>query len=371
MGEEKPDDYGLSRIEAKSSFGAPELDYHPPKPTSYSPEIGIIGCGGIAGQQLAAYRQAGYSVTALCDRTEEKAVSYRDRFYPGARTTTDYRALLADDRIEVIDITTHPADRVKLIEAALEAGKHVLSQKPFVTDIDIGEKLVHLAEEKNVRLAVNQNGRWAPHFSYIYQAIRTGLIGEVQTVDFWLHWDHTWIIGTPFEKIRHLILYDFAIHWFDLANLFFGGRKAKSVYAAAARSISQRARPPMLAQALIEFDGGQASLILNANVGHGQDDRTFVSGSKGSIVSSGPSLSDQSVTIHTSEGFAQPRLEGTWFVNGFQGAMGELLCAIDEDRQPGNNARQNLESLAICFAAVASADEGRAIVPGEIRYISN
>ncbi|QQS45956.1 MAG: Gfo/Idh/MocA family oxidoreductase [Acidobacteriota bacterium] len=371
MGDEKPDDYGLSRNEAKSRFGAPELEYLPPKPASYSPEIGIIGCGGIAGQQLAAYRQAGYRVTALCDRTEAKAAALRDRIYPEARIAADYRDILADDRIEVVDITTHPADRVKLIEAALEAGKHVLSQKPFVTDLDTGDRLADLADRRERLLAVNQNGRWAPHFSYIHQAIAGGLIGEVQTVDFWLHWDHTWIIGTPFEKVRHLILYDFAIHWFDLANLFFGGRKAKSVYAAAARSVSQRARPPMLAQALIEFDGGQASLILNANVEHGQDDRTFVSGSKGSIVSRGPSLSDQSVTIHTSEGFAQPRLEGTWFVNGFQGAMGELLCAIDEERQPGNNARQNLESLAICFAAIASADQGRAIVPGDIRYISN
>ncbi len=370
MEDEKQDDYGLSRVETKGRIDAPELDYLPPRPSAYDPEIGIIGCGGIAGQQLAAYQQAGFRVTALCDRTPAKAASLRERLYPEARISADYRDILADDRIEVVDITTHPGDRVELIEAALVAGKHVLSQKPFVTDLDTGERLADLAEQRERLLAVNQNGRWAPHFSYIHQAIAGGLIGEVQAVDFWLHWDHNWIIGTAFEQMRHLILYDFAIHWFDLAAHFFSGRKAKRIYATAGRSASQRAAPPMLAQALIDFDGGQASIILNANVEHGQDDRTFVSGSAGSIVSSGPSLSDQSVTIHTSEGIAEPRLEGTWFVNGFQGAMGELLRAIEEGRRPLNNARDNLNSLALCFAAVASADQGRPIVPGEIRSIS-
>ncbi|MBK9313926.1 MAG: Gfo/Idh/MocA family oxidoreductase [Acidobacteria bacterium] len=369
MPHDLPDDYGLSNLKSAVQFVAPELDYRPPVPKSYAPEIGLIGCGGIAVQHLNAYRDAGLRVTALCDRTESKALHYRDRFFPDATVTDDHRKLLANDRIEVVDITTHPADRVQLIEDSLLAGKHLLSQKPFVTDLDAGERLVGLAGEKNLRLAVNQNGRWAPHFSYIRKAIKSGLIGEVQSVDFSLHWDHNWIIGTPFEMIRHLVLYDFGIHWFDLAAHFFAGRKAKSVYATAAHSISQRARTPMLAQALIEFDGGQASLIFNANVEHGQEDRTFVAGSKGSIVSSGPSLSDQSVTLFTSKGYARPVLEGTWFREGFQGAMGELLCAIEDNREPVNNARDNLESLALCFAAIASAEEKRTVIPGQIRRL--
>lgn len=369
MPDDLPDDYGLSQLKSAVQFVAPELDYRPPVPKSYAPEIGLIGCGGIVVQHLNAYRDAGLRVTALCDRTESKALQYRDRFFPDATVTDDHRKLLANDRIEVVDIATHPGDRVQLIEDALLAGKHVLSQKPFVTDLDAGERLVKLAGEKNLRLAVNQNGRWAPHFSYIRLAIKSGLIGEVQSVDFSLHWDHNWIIGTPFEMIRHLVLYDFGIHWFDLAAHFFAGRKAKSVYATVAHSISQRARPPMLAQALIEFEGGQASLIFNANVEHGQEDRTYIAGSKGSIVSSGPSLSDQSVTLFTSEGYAQPDLEGTWFREGFQGAMGELLCAIEENRESVNNGRENLESLALCFAAIVAAEEKRPIVPGQVRRL--
>ena len=75
----------------------------------------------------------------------------------------------------MLDIATHPPDRVPLIKAALNARKHVLSQKPFVLDFDTGEKLADLADKKGVKLAVNQNGRWAPHFSYIRHAVQENL----------------------------------------------------------------------------------------------------------------------------------------------------------------------------------------------------
>jgi predicted dehydrogenase len=355
------DDYGLSKTRAASRVAAPDLPYQPRNPKHYHPAIGVIGCGGIAVQHLNAYRHAGFRVAALCDHTERKARDYQTRFYPDAFVTTDYRELLAREEIEVVDITTYPEDRVELIEAAIRASKHVLSQKPFVIDLDAGERLVALAEVNHVKLAVNQNGRWSPHFSYIRQAIAAGLIGEVESVCFTLHWDHNWIIGTPYEEIGHLILYDFAIHWFDLAVCFFGERKPLSVYATATRAAGQRAKPPMLAQALVEFEGGQASLIFNANVTHGQEDRTYVAGTRGSITSAGPSLSEQTVTLYTEAGVAQPQLDGTWFREGFHGAMGELLSAIEEDRTPVNNARDNLRGLALCFAAVASANEKRPV----------
>jgi predicted dehydrogenase len=369
MSESLADDYGLSKAENARRIAAPELPYQPRNPQTYSPGIGLIGCGGIAAQHLNAYRHAGYHMVALCDHTENKALEYQMRFYPEAYVTTDYRELLARDDIEVVDITTHPAERVALIEAALGAGRHTLSQKPFVTDLDAGERLIELAESRNVKLAVNQNGRWAPHFSFIRQAIKAGLLGRLMSAHFSVHWDHNWIIGTKFEEIENLVLYDFGVHWFDLATHFFDGREALRVSAFVTRAAGQKAKPPMLAQAIIEFDGGQASLVFNANVPRGQEDRTVVAGTEGTIISVGPSLSEQEVTIFAAEGYAKPSLEGAWFREGFHGAMGELLCAIEERREPVNNARDNLRGLSLCFAAIASAAESEAQTPGRVRRL--
>lgn len=369
MPETRADDYGLSKVAAAAQIAAPELPYRPPSPKNYRPAIGIIGCGGIAVQHLNAYRHAGYNVAALCDHTEGKAGKYREQFYPDAFVTTDYRALLRRDEIEVVDIATHPEDRASLIEEALLAGKHVLSQKPFVVDLDAGERLAELAERCSLQLAVNQNGRWAPHFSYIRQAINAGLIGEIKSINFTLHWDHNWVVGTPFERLHYLVLYDFAVHWFDLTACFFGAREAVRVYAVAAQAVGQRAAPPMLASAIVEYEGGLATLAFNADVTHGQEDRTFVAGTLGSLVSVGPSLSEQAVTLFTAEGRAEPRLAGTWFREGFHGAMGELLCAIEEHRAPLNSARENLRGLALCFAAIASAENRAPQKPGSVRRL--
>lgn len=361
------DDYGLSKPITGALIEAPVLPYLPRNPKNYNPEIGVIGCGGIAVQHLNAYRHAGFRVTALCDRTESKARAYQERFYPDAAVTTDYRELLRRDEIEIVDVTTHPEDRVEIIEEAIRAGKHVLSQKPFVVDLDIGERLIRMAEDRGVRLAVNQNGRWAPHFSFIREALRAGLVGRLMSAHFSAHWDHNWIIGTKFEEIESLVLYDFGVHWFDLAAHFFEGREALRVSAFATRASGQRAKPPMMAQAIIEFEDGQASIIFNANVERGQEDRTVIAGTLGTIVSAGPSLSEQSITIYTAEGQARPLLEGEWFREGFHGAMAELLCAIEEGREPVNNARGNLRGLGLCFAAIASAADGLALRPGNIR----
>ena len=359
--------YGLSHVEATAAVTALALPYQPPRPRAYRPRLALIGCGGISEYHLRAYVAMGLDVAVLCDRDPARAEKRRAEFYPSAAVTTDYREALRHPAIEVVDVALHPAERVAVLEAALRARKHVLSQKPFVLDLDVGQRLADLADAQGVQLAVNQNGRWAPHFAYLRAAIAADFIGEVASADFTLQWDHTWTAGTPFEEIHHLVLFDFGIHWFDIAACFLRGRRAERIWASVRRADFQQMKPPMLAQVAIDYAGAQVRLNFNGHVRHGQEDRTVVCGRRGTLRSAGPSLSEQNVTLHTAEGVAAAPLEGTWFTSGFQGAMGELLCAIEEKRTPAHHARNNLESLALCFAALASADQGVAVAPGTVR----
>jgi predicted dehydrogenase len=348
---------------------APVLPYRPRDPKRYRPRIGVIGCGGITKWHLTAYRNAGYHVAALCDIDIARAELRREEFYPDAFTTDDYAQLLARDDIEVVDVATHPPQRPPIIEAALRAGKHVLSQKPFVLDLDVGERLADLADERGVKLAVNQNARWAPHLSYIREAVRAGLLGSVDAVHCDVHWDHSWVKGTVFETVRHLILYDFGIHWFDFLSTIMQGHSPRGIYASMARSATQTVVPPLLAQAMIDYESVQATLIFDGFTRFDRMDRTLVVGSRGAIRSGGPTTELQRVELTTAEGIARPRLKGAWFPDGFHGTMAELLAAIAENREPTHNARNNLASLALCFAAVASADRGEPVKPGTVRRL--
>ena len=84
----------------------------------------------------------------------------------------------------------------------------------------------------------------------------------------------------------------------------------------------------------MSFDGGQASLVFDGATRYGASDTTVIVGTRGTVSSRGPDLGVQSVELHTEAGVARPELEGTWFNEGFAGTMGELLCAIEEGREP-------------------------------------
>ncbi|MFT4546597.1 MAG: putative dehydrogenase [Pseudoalteromonas tetraodonis] len=354
----KEETYGLSPEKTVNAISAPPLDYLPPKPKTYRPKIGIIGTGGISEFHLKAYRTCGFDIAALHNRTRGKAEARRDEFFPAAQVYERYQDILADDAIEVVDITPHPEARIPIIREALAAGKHVLSQKPFALDLDTARELADLADAHRVKLAVNQNGRWAPHFSYMRHAITSGLIGDVTSVDFNLQWDQTWIAGNEqFENINHLILFDFGVHWFDIAACFMGDTSPQCIFAAATTFKNQDYRPPAIASAIIDYPNAQVRMSFNAHTKLGEQDTTTVVGTKGTLRSRGPGLNEQpQMEVYLENGQVSVPLEGCWFENGFQGAMGELLCAIEENREPNHSARNNLRTIELVNAATKSAD---------------
>jgi predicted dehydrogenase len=124
-----------------------------------------------------------------------------------------------------------------------------------------------------------------------------------------------------------------------------------------------------MAQVIVDYPGAQAVLVFNGNCLQGASDRSVVCGSKGTLISDGPGLMVQKVSLVTEAGQALPDLEGHWFPEGMAGTMGELLCAIEENREPSHSARNNLKSLELCFAALASADRGEPVRVGEVRSL--
>jgi predicted dehydrogenase len=354
--EPSADDYALV-AKAAAEVGAPDLPYRPPMPRDRGQGIALVGAGGISAAHLDAYARYGLSVLAICSRDLERARARRGAYFPAARVTDDFDSLLRDLNVSVLDIATHADVRLDLMRRALNADKHVLSQKPFVDNLKDGHELVELAARRNLKLAVNQNGRWAPHLAYIREAVHAGLIGEVTGVHVEIRWNHGWIAGTSFEAMEDLILWDFGIHWFDFLASVIGDR-ARLVHATTARAAGQSARPALLAQALVAFDGGQASLVFDGATRYGARDSTSVIGANGLASSQGPDLGHQAVELHTEAGVARPRLTGAWFNDGFAGAMGELLCAIEDGREPLNSAGGNLASLKLCQTALRSVRTG-------------
>ena len=346
---------------------APKLDYLPRGPRRpKSHKIGLIGCGGISQYHLTAAKSFGVEVVAMADVNLAAAESRRDEFYPKADVYTDHRELLARPDVTVVEIATHTAVRAPQIEDALKAGKHVLSQKPFVADLREGRRLAAYAKRRKLHLGVNQNGRWSPQFAGVIAAARQGLLGEIHTLDMSMAWDHTWTRGSPFAELHHLILSDFAVHWFDAAVCIFGARQAKSVFAAAVKAPKQDMKPPMLANALVNFGDGLATLAFSAYESFAPQEYLCCVGSKGTIRGTANVARINELELTTAQGTVKLPLKGAWFPDGFRGTLGEFLRAIEDGREASISARNNLRSLELCFAALESADTGKPMRPGKV-----
>jgi predicted dehydrogenase len=357
---------------ANATEDRPRIGYLPVEPRAYQPGIGLIGCGNISGKHLAAYATAGYRILALCDLDIDRAEARRAEFFPAAETMTEYRELLRRPDIDIVDIATHVDVRPHLVGEALRSGKHVLSQKPFVRDLDEGEQLIALAAEQGKTVAVNQNGRWAPHFAYLLAAARQGVLGSISTADFTVYWPHDLGVQAHpvFSQMEDLILYDFGIHWFDMiAQLFAEHGQAHSVYASVSRRSDQVIPVPTQAQVVISYENASATVVLRGSSRLVESGSYRVDGSAGMLTHQGLSLGGHEVRLVTSDIDRVETLTGDWWKNGMHGAMSELICAIEEGRPPSNRASASLPGLTLCFAAIASSRTGLPVDPRTARTL--
>jgi predicted dehydrogenase len=329
--------------------------YRPDFPPDHRPGIGIVGCGHIVRKaHLPGYAAYGCEVVGVYDVRAEAADGL------GLRVFRSLEELLGDPDVEIVDVATHPQARPELIRRALDAGKHVLAQKPLALELETARALVEQADRSGLRLAVNQNGRWAPPWRIATLLIQDGAIGDVHAVTHLLERGFEFVLEHPhFDDIEHLLLYDHCVHWVDISRCWLDGNDPTVVHAREYRSPAQpaAARQPWGGWIAIECgDGASATIRSTGGANTAALGCPFwVHGSEGTIRGS-ILLGSERVELER-DGVTTPySLEGAWYPDGFAGAMGELMSAIAENREPYNSARHNLLSLALTLAACRSAE---------------
>lgn len=338
------------------------LDYRPTFPPGYRPGLGLVGCGDIARSwHLPAYAEYGVDVVGVYDPAPEATKGIQERFPFVRRVFRSLDELLADDEIEIVDVATRPDVRPELIRRAIDAGKHVLAQKPLALEVDAARSLVDEAEDRGVKVAVNQNGRWSPPWRIATLLIEQGAIGEVVAVTHLHDRPLPPLVGTHFDELEHFVIYDYFVHWIDICRCWFAGNTVETVRALDHRTPDQpdETKSPWAAWVAIQYADGASALIRN--VGEARTKRPscpfWVHGTEGTIRGS-VLLGSDFVELERDGVTDRYTLEGAWYPDGFAGALGELVTAIAEDREPFNSARHNLLTLAMTLAACRSAEQG-------------
>src|SRR6202158_4960970 len=141
--------------------------------------IGIIGVGFGAQVHVPAFRSEGWDVAAICSRTREKAQKAAEEAGI-AGVYTDPIELIRRDDLAAIAIITPPGAHHRLSLAALNAGKHVLCEKPFAIDAKQAEEMLAAADKAGRTAMIAHEFRYTPQRAYIRQLLAEGYIGRFQ-----------------------------------------------------------------------------------------------------------------------------------------------------------------------------------------------
>ncbi len=184
----------------------------------------IFGTGFMGRVHLEAVRRLEYvEATAIAGRNIEAARRLGAGFSIST-FATDYRDLLRDPSIDAVHICTPNAQHFSMAQDALQAGKHVICEKPLATSVEEGEELVSLAARQGVRNCVCHNLRFYPMVQQMRHMCEDGDLGEILIVQGtysqdWLLYDTDWnwrvdsSAGGPSRCMA-----DIGSHWFDMAE---------------------------------------------------------------------------------------------------------------------------------------------------------
>jgi scyllo-inositol 2-dehydrogenase (NADP+) len=163
----------------------------------------------------------GFELKTIVERSKSEASKY----YPHTIIKKSFDELLSDNEIELVIVNTPDHTHYQFTEQALEAGKHVIVEKPFTQSVEESLKLISLAKRKNLLLSVFQNRRWDGDFLTVQKIIAEKQLGRL--VEFEAHFDRfrNYIQPNTWKEDASTgtgTLYNLGSHLIDQALLLFG-----------------------------------------------------------------------------------------------------------------------------------------------------
>jgi predicted dehydrogenase len=268
---------------------------------------GVVGTGFIGVVHVEALRRLGVEVAGVVGSAKARAEAKRI-----APAYDSYEALLADEDVDVVHLTTPNHLHYPQVKQALEAGKHVICEKPLALTAVESAELLELAERSGLVHCTNFNIRFYPMVQEARARVGAGEVGDVFIVhggylQDWLLFDTDWNWRLENDKGGELrAVGDIGSHWMDLTQ-FVTGRRIEAVFADLATMIPVRRRPtgevetfasaadverveaPMstedIAHILLRFEGGARGSLVVSQVSAGRKNslRFEVDGSQASL----------------------------------------------------------------------------------------
>lgn len=331
-------------------------------------KIGVIGLG-IMGEQYTRIYKANplAEVTAVCNRSQPKLDEIGDKYEIETRYT-NYEDLLNDKNVDAVCIATPDFAHFEPVKAALEAGKHILCEKPFTTELAEADELLNMSRTRpEQKLQVGFNHRWLSSYYHGFASIRNGDIGR-PVAGFARKNDTIWVATEMINWADKTTPTHFlGAHDIDLMRWFFGSEPTE-VHAYGAKGVLQEKGIDTydLIQAQVKFESGAFATIESAWI-YPNVFPTIVDSFVEIIGSGGHIHFDrkrESIEMSTEKQFTYPKVFLTADIFGkLRGAFVECLSdfvdAIINDTEPKVTAFDGRQVTAVLDAVSRSLESGK------------
>ena len=289
---------------------------------------------------------------------------------PAEKTFLTVEEAIAGTDADAVLITTFLEGHIPVTLAALEAGKHVLVEKPFAPTVEEAAKAIETARRKKRVLMVSQNYRFNPAPIEVRKMIEKKTLGKVGAVyvDFRRYANTAPVAGHKHYAIWHPLLVDMSIHHFDLMRMVLG-QEPRRIECRTWNPSWSRFKTASSGAATIDFDNGAVVSYRGSWVS--TDAQTNWSGEwrieceKGVIEWTSRGDTPDSVTIRPSgrqpKAVALPRVAHL----DREGCLDAFANAVARGKQPDTSGQDNIKTLELMFAAVSAADTGAPVELGK------
>ncbi|SEN65792.1 Gfo/Idh/MocA family protein [Lihuaxuella thermophila] len=346
-------------------------------------KIGVIGTGSISDLHLGAYQKNEHAtILAVCDLNEQRAKEKAEK-YGASRVYTDYRALLADPEIDAVSICTWNHSHAEISIAALNAGKHVLVEKPLSVTVEEAIRVEEAVEKTGRLLQVGFVRRYAANTRILKQFIDAGDLGEI----YYAKASCLRRLGNPggwfADKVRSGggPVLDLGVHMIDICWYLMGCPKVKSVTGNTYHKLGNRANVQNLsfyraadydaskntvedlANALIRFDNGASLMVDVSFTLHAKQDEISVKlyGEKG-----GAEIEPELFLVsekHNTILNMTPQVDNLKFdfVEAFESEIDHFVDCCLNGREPLSPVQHGVELMKMLCGIYESSEKGKEI----------
>ena len=320
---------------------------------------------GVRGKSWYSWaQQAGIEVVGVVDINEEILRGVGDELgIPEDCRYATISAAAEETDAEVATICTSNATHAAAIEECLEAGLHVMVEKPIVETLQDCQRLMKKAQQNNLRIAVAQNYRYTPGVLALHTLMKEKRIGKPLTLNVWFY---RW---RPTQGMLLPLMLNMSIHHFDAVRHLLGC-SPRWCFAKSWNPSWNECDGPTVLEAMWEFEDGTVFNYSGSYVAQGKNTPYSgvwrIEGEKGQVAYEGDG-NNATVMVNTREPQAEEKITiPTPPLDDPAMVCRDFVEALSRGEVPSTDSTDNIKSLAMCIGAEMSSRENRVVHTSEI-----